>query len=613
MQQTDFKFNLGAELLEEGVRFRVWAPRCQQVDVALEDGRVFSLEKEDNGYFSAIAPELKAGTLYRFQLDGDKQFPDPCSRFQPQGPHGPSQVMDPNTYVWQDSEWPGVSMQGQVIYELHVGTFTPEGTYAAAAQQIAELKKFGITVIELMPLAEFPGRFNWGYDGVNLFAPHRFYGTPDDLKKFIDSAHAQGMAVILDVVYNHLGPDGNYIKEFTDFFFSDKKNEWGESIRFDGQQSKEVREFFIQNACYWIQEFHFDGLRLDATQDIHDSSEVHILAELSDRTRASAPGRKIILIAENEPQQVRLIQAREKNGFGLDAVWNDDFHHSAQVALTGRREAYFTDYRGSAQELLSAAKHGFLYQGQRYDWQNQPRGTRVADEPGCAFVFYLQNHDQIANSLHGERIHGLTSPAKYRALMALMLLTAETPLFFMGQEFAASQPFLFFADHEESLARKVHEGRLKFLAQFESLGTPEAAEKILDPSDMQTFFKCKLDFSERLTHSDIYNFHEDLLKLRREDSVIAAQNRKGIDGAVLSREAFAMRFQKESEARLLIVNLGAECYFNPCPEPILAPPPNKKWELVWSSDRVRYGGPGVRDACLEKGWRLPAESAVFYV
>jgi maltooligosyltrehalose trehalohydrolase len=420
---------------------------------------------------------------------------------------------------------------------------------------------------------------------------------------------------MLDVVYNHLGPDGNYLKEYSDNYFTDRyETDWGEPPNFDGPGSKEVREFFIRNACYWIAEFHMDGLRLDATQNIYDLGPFHVLAEISQRTREVAEPKKIVLVGENEPQHVILIGPLEKGGYGLDALWNDDFHHSAMVALTGRSEAYYTDYRGEPQEFISAVKRGFLYQGQRYNWQKQPRGTAVTTEPASAFILFTQNHDQVANSLYGHRIHALTSPARYRAITALMLLAPGTPMFFMGQEFGASSPFLFFADHcQQVLAGTVHRGRKEFLAQFPSYGSPEAQEQVPDPCEVSTFERSKLDLSERESHAEIYLFHQDLLRLRREDPVISSQARERIDGAALGSGALAIRFfGEDGEARLLVVNLGPNFQYNPAPEPLLAPVSGGSWHLVWSSDDPRYGGPGIINPCGEEGWMLPGESAAFF-
>jgi maltooligosyltrehalose trehalohydrolase len=525
-------------------------------------------------------------------------------------------VVDPGAFHWTDADWPGVRMRGQVIYELHVGAFTPEGTFDAAARELPELKRLGVTLIELMPVAEFPGSWSWGYDGVDLYAPAHVYGDAEAFKRFVDAAHAAGLGVILDVVYNHLGPDGNYLRVFSDDYFTDRyQTDWGEAVNYDGPGSKAVREFFIGNACYWIAEFHLDGLRLDATQNINDSGPLHVLADLSQRTRELANPRTIVLIAENEPQNVTCITPVEKGGYGLDAMWNDDFHHSIRVALTGRREAYYTDYRGEPQEFISAVKRGFLFQGQRYKWQRKPRGSAVTTEPASAFVHFIQNHDQVANALHGQRLLELASPARYRAITALLLLAPETPMLFMGQEFGASNPFLYFADHsQQKLAKSVYEGRREFLAQFPSYASPEAQEAVPDPGALSTFERSKLDLSERLSHTEIYRFHQDLLRLRREDPVIAAQARDRIDGAVLGPGALALRFfGGQRDDRLLVVNLGPDLEYDPAPEPLLAPISGGSWKLLWSSDDPGYGGPGIINPCQPRGWRLPGAGAAFFI
>jgi maltooligosyltrehalose trehalohydrolase len=570
--------------------------------------------KDEAGYFSGLVPIATAGMLYRYRLDNGDAYPDPCSRYQPQGPHGPSLIVDPSTYAWRYPDWQGVRMQGQVIYELHVGTFTPEGTLDATIAQLDELKDCGVTVIELMPLAEFPGRWNWGYDGVDLFAPAHVYGDPDALKRFVDAAHERGLGVILDVVYNHFGPDGNYLPAFSDLYLTDRHpNEWGQAINFDGQGSGPVREFFIQNACYWITEFKLDGLRLDAVHAIYDDSPVHVLAELSRQARVAAGARSIVLIAECESQLITTIQSIEDGGWGLDGVWSDDFHHISRVALTGRGQAYYSDYRGTAQELLSVIKRGFVYQGQRYQWQKKPRGTVVKNEPASGFVFYLQNHDQVANHLHGDRIHGLASHARYRAIAALLLLAPETPMLFMGQEFGASNPFLFFADHHSDLAAKVYEGRKKFLAEFPEYATPEAQAAVPDPADEATFQRSCLDLSERRRNAPIYRLHKDLLRLRRDDAILTRQDRRSLDGATLSPQALVLRYMGPADDdRLLVVNLGPDLNFMPAPEPLLAPVRDGSWTLQWSSEHPLYGGPGIVNPLSEQGWRIPSATATVF-
>jgi maltooligosyltrehalose trehalohydrolase len=594
----------------------VWAPRRRKVEVVFEgEGgqAAFELEREEGGYFSALASEASAGTLYRFRLDGeDYLYPDPASRFQPRGPHGPSRVVDPTKFRWADGEWRGAALKGQVIYELHVGTFTREGTLEEARRELPELARLGVTCVELMPLAEFPGRFGWGYDGVDLYAPTHLYGEPDDLRRFVNEAHAAGVAVILDVVYNHLGPDGNYLRQFAEDYFTDRhETEWGEALNFDGPNSKHVREFFLSNARYWVEEFHMDGLRLDATQSVHDDSDEHILSALARAVREAAAGRGTIIVGENEPQETRLVRAPEQRGYGLDGLWNDDFHHSAWVALTGHDEAYYSDYRGTPQEFVSAAKYGYLYQGQRYKWQRHRRGTPTFGLPPEVFVNYMQNHDQVANSARGLRAHELTSPGRLRAMTALLLLAPQTPLLFMGQEFASSAPFLYFADHEAELAEKVRRGRAEFLAQFRSVATRETRARLADPGDARTFERCKLDFAERERHAEVYEMHRDLLRLRREDSVFGAQARQEIDGAVLGDEAFVLRFFGEGgDDRLLVVNLGRDLNLNPAPEPLLAPPEGSVWVTLWSSEDFRYGGGGTPRLETKNNWCIPGHAAV---
>jgi maltooligosyltrehalose trehalohydrolase len=612
---------VGAEVLPQGgVHFRVWASRCQQVTVVIESGLkagaaevTVALMPERNGYFSGLVASAGAGMLYRYRVeDSANLYPDPASRFQPNGPHGPSQIIDPEAFHWTDGTWLGIHLEGQVIYEMHLGTFTQEGTWEAASRELLELAGAGITLIEVMPVADFVGRYGWGYDGVDLFAPSHLYGTPDDCRRFVDRAHALGLGVILDVVYNHLGPDGNYLAHFSPDYFTDRyTTDWGTAINFDGERSGPVREFFVANAGYWIDEFHFDGLRLDATQEIYDQSPVHILAAIAQQVRHSARGRSTILVAENEPQHAKLVRSPAQGGYGLDALWNDDFHHSAMVALTGHNQAYYTDYCGTPQELISALKWGYLYQGQWYRWQKQRRGTPTFGLKPATFVTFIQNHDQIANSSSGLRCHQLTSPGRYRAMTAVMLLGPGTPMLFQGQEFAASSPFLFFADHNEELSALVRRGRAEFLSQFPSIACPEIQSRLPDPGDPRTFERSRLDLSERHRHTEAYTLHRDLLRLRRQDPVLHSQRPGGVDGAVLGSAAFVLRFFAENgHDRLLIVNLGRDLHVDPVPEPLLAPPEHMRWKTLWSSEDPRYGGSGTPPLESEDNWHIPGEAAV---
>jgi maltooligosyltrehalose trehalohydrolase len=614
MEHPPRRIPVGAETLAAGgVHFRVWAPRRHAVDVVMEGHPPAPLSAEGNGYFSGTMSAARAGSLYKYRLDGGDSFPDPASRFQPEGPHGPSQVVDPDAYRWHDAEWKGVSLPGQVLYEMHVGTFTAEGTWEVARRELPALRSLGVTVLEVMPVADFSGRFGWGYDGVDLYAPTRLYGPPDALRAFVDEAHALGLGVMLDVVYNHFGPDGNYLPQFSDRYFTDRYGtEWGQPFNYDGEDSGPVREFIVSNAAYWIAEFHLDGLRLDATQSMHDASPEHVLAAIARQARRAARPRPIILVAENEPQETRLARPVEHGGYGLDGLWNDDFHHSAMVALTGRSEAYYSDYRGRAQELLSALKYGYLYQGQQFRWQGKRRGTPSFGLPRPAFITFIQNHDQVANSARGLRAHLLTSPGRWRALTAVMLLGPGTPMLFQGQEHASSKPFLYFADHGPELAEAVRVGRKDFLAQFRSLALAEWEGCLVpDPASPSTFEGCRLDHGERERHREAWSLHRDLIRLRRQDPVLRGQGEDGLDGAALGTHAFALRFfGKDGDDRLLVVNLGVDEHLTPAPEPLLAPPEGHLWTVLWSSEARSYGGNGTFPPDSADGWRLPAEAAV---
>ena len=595
-------------------QFRLWAPLVKTVDVVFGDGRKpAALSPEEGGYWSGFVENTPPGTLYKLAMDGSEAYPDPGSRFQPDGPHGWSQIVDAGAFTWTDEEWKGSSIRGQVIYEMHVGTFTQTGTWKAASAKLGYLRDTGITLIEVMPVADYPGRFGWGYDGVLAFAPVALYGSPDDLRSFVNEAHGMGIGVILDVVYNHLGPDGNYLPKFSPFYLSKKhRTDWGQALNFDGEQSKPVRDYFCGNAAYWIRDFHLDGLRFDATQDIHDESRPHILQELGAAARIAAGPRQILLIGENEPQDTKLIRPIEAGGYGFDALWNDDYHHSAIVGLTGKADAYYTDYLGTPEEFVTAAKYGYLFQGQWYRWQKKRRGTPTFGLPKHAMVNFIQNHDQIANSARGQRIHESSSPGNYKAMTALTLLMPGTPMLFQGQEFAASTHFFFFADHKPELAEKIRKGRVEFLSQWRSLVLPEMKKCFEDPSQLATFERSKLDHTEVQKHCEIYALHRDLITLRREDPIISLQGESGLDGVALSNECLLLRYFSPDfgEDRLLFVNLGRDLELSPAPEPLLAPPLGKRWMKLWSSDDPQYGGCGTAVLDSEENWKIPGRAAV---
>ena len=589
--------------MEGGTHFRVWSPVYERVDLMLEEpaAEVHALKREADGYFSAFVKDCHAGALYRFRLDGGESFPDPASRRQPSGVHGPSEVVDPTPFAWSDAQWRGVSIENQVLYEMHVGTFTQEGTWQAAAAQLPALADAGITVIEVMPVSEFTGRFGWGYDGTFWFAPTRLYGTPDDFRRFVDRAHSLGVGVILDVVYNHLGADGNYIGKYSPYY-QGRATEWGDGINYDGEHCGPVRQFVLANVRYWIEEFHLDGFRLDATQQIFDDSGDHIIAAIAREARSvrSAP---VIVIGESEPNQADLIRPSSAGGCGLDALWNDDFHHAAVVALTGHNPAYYSGFQGAPQEFVSAVKYGSLYQGQLYYWQKNRRGSPALDLPPTSSVVFLENHDQVANSIDGARLAARVHPGTLRAMTALQLLAPGTPLIFQGAEFGSTQPFHYFADQPAEIREKVREGRAEFLSQFPSMLS--SGVELIDPSSPATFESSKLKRTSTLP------LYRDLLRLRRTDPAFHAQRRGGVDGSVLAPQCFVLRFLTGGTGdRLLIVNLGVDLYLTSPPEPLLAPPREHRWEILWSSEHPAYGGIGTPPVENPDGWRIPGTSAV---
>ncbi|MBJ6723545.1 malto-oligosyltrehalose trehalohydrolase [Geomesophilobacter sediminis] len=620
MSEPKRRFPIGAELVKGGVHFRVWAPSCKKLEIVVlgeaKDApplETVQMTKETEGYYSGMSSQAGAGSRYKFRINGEDSFPDPASRFQPEGPHGPSQVIAPKTFAWSDQKWRGVEVTGQVIYELHIGTYTREGTWLAAMEELPALVDLGITLVEVMPVADFPGRFGWGYDGVNHFAPTRLYGEPDDMRRFVDRAHALGLGVILDVVYNHFGPEGNYLERYSLDYYSPADNLWGKAINFDGKNNGPVREFFITNAAYWMSEFHLDGLRFDATHAIFDESPINILGEITEKARQAAGERKVIMIAENETEEIRCLRPKEQKGYGMDCVWNDDFHHSAHVSLTGYHDAYYSEFLGAPQELISTIKWSYLFQGQRYFWEDKRRGTPTMGYNRSRFINFTQNHDQIGNSAWGIRLHKLANPATLRAVVTLLLLAPQTPMLFQGQEYNASTPFLYFADLSPEIAEQVHAGRIEFLKEFTNIDSPEIIATIDKPSDPNTFEQSKLDLTQRQRHDKTYALYRDLIALRREDPVFQKGYQCQIEGAVLGPNAFLLRYFLEDQQRLLLFNLGRELHLAPSPEPMLAPPEGCHWDMLWSSERIIYGGSGTPSLDLDKYWRVQGNAAVVLV
>ena len=514
---------LGAIPEAGGTRFAVWAPKARAVEVVIVDGRAHALERGDDGIFAGRVPGVGAGARYCYRVDGGRGLPDPASRWQPEGVHGPSEVIDPSAFAWSDTRWEGLRGRALVIYELHVGTFTSAGTFAAAEARLDELVSLGVSAVELMPVAEFPGRWNWGYDGVDLFAPSHSYGHPDDLRRLVDGAHRRGLAVILDVVYNHLGPDGAYLSAYSPYYFTDRhKSPWGDGVNLDGPHSEHVRAFFMENALHWIDEYHVDGLRLDATHALQDDSRRHFLAELAARVRQEAGHRGALLIAEDERNLDRLVRDEGEGGFGLDAVWADDFHHHVRRLLAGDSEGYFASFSGTTRDLANTMARGWFFVGQACH-TGKPRGTNPSGIPLNRFVICLQNHDQVGNRALGERLHHQVDLASYRAASALLLCAPETPLLFMGQEWAASAPFLYFTDHEPELGSKVTEGRREEFSAFSAFADPATRDRIPDPQAASTFRRSQLQWDERdaMPHAGVWRLYQALLARRRAEPALA--------------------------------------------------------------------------------------------
>jgi maltooligosyltrehalose trehalohydrolase len=519
------KMPFGAECREDGsVRFRLWAPTARSVELSLAGAKRSThipMQEPGEGWFELITDAAKQGTQYRFRINGEQEVPDPAARFQPRDVHGPSEVVDPESFEWHDDEWRGKPWEEAVVYELHVGAFTPSGKFSSVRMRLDYLAELGVTAIELMPVADFPGKRNWGYDGVFPFAPDSSYGRPEDLKRLIQSAHDHGIMVLLDVVYNHFGPEGNYLNSYAPQFFTDRhRTPWGHAINFDGPDSRAVRDFFIHNALYWLTEYHFDGLRLDAVHAILDDSTPHFLTELAETIRnGMEPDRQVHLILENELNQAHLLKRTKlcKPEF-YDAQWNDDIHHALHVLVTGEKDGYYSDHSDRPIGRLGRClSEGFDYQGEVSFYRNgQTRGERSTGLPPSAFVSFLQNHDQVGNRAFGERITTIANPRAVRTAVSILLLAPSPPLLFMGEEFGVESPFLFFCDFEKNLAPAVAAGRRNEFARFARFNDPAAREGIPDPNAATTFKASKLDWHDlaQPRHQEWLSFYRTLLKLR---------------------------------------------------------------------------------------------------
>jgi maltooligosyltrehalose trehalohydrolase len=584
----------GALPIEAGVRYRVWAPAHQSMEVRVYTeggavGHTVPLLRVEGGYFEGIDPAGHAGDLYKFRLPDGGEFPDPASRSQAAGVHGPSRVVDARGFAWHDAAWQRPSFRDLVLYELHIGTFTPQGTFRGAIARLEYLRGLGINAIELMPVADFPGARGWGYDGVLQFAPAEAYGSPDDLRALVDAAHAHGIAVLLDVVYNHFGPAGNYLNQYTPYFFSSEdKTPWGDAVNFGHEHSAAVRAFYRANLFHWMADFHFDGFRLDATHAIFDKSEPHILAELA----ALVHARGGYIIAEDERNEARIITDPAEGGYGFNAVWADDFHHIVEVGLI-EASVYQRDFEGDLVELEKALQQGWYYTGQLSKRRGKPKGTPAHTLPPERFVFCISNHDQIGNRAFGERLNHLVTPAAYRAASALLLLTPHTPLLFMGQEWGASTPFQYFTDHDEELGREIEKGRRE---EFREAFAKSHEQGEVPPCQAEaTFLRSKLNWAELdgAEHAPMLALYRELIRLRREQAAFRPASRELVRVAALEGKTLALRAPAPDGDWLVLCDLNGEATVSLHAEVCKLDAPQRAWERVLSTNEERFGGSGA--------------------
>jgi len=554
----------GTQVLDDGrVRFRLWAPGSEKVSLCIEQGAdelILPMEARPQGWFECITDRAGAGTRYRYRVSDEMRVPDPVSRYNPDDVHQASEVIVPQLFTWTDTQWKGRPWEEVVLYELHVGTFSPEGTFKGVRDRLDYFVDLGVTAIELMPVADFPGERNWGYDGVLLFAPDHTYGRPEDLKELVQAAHEKGLMVFLDVVYNHFGPEGNYLHLYASPFFKDEHTPWGVAINYDAAHSRTVRDFYIHNVLYWLDEYRFDGLRLDAVHSIMDGSDPDILDEIAEAVR-QGPGRErhIHLVLENDNNEARYLERPGR----FDAQWNDDIHHALHVLLTGESGGYYRDYADSPmRHLVRCLTEGFAFQGEPSMHRNsEPRGTPSAHLPATAFVSMLQNHDQVGNRAFGERLAAIADPRPLRAAISLTLLAPSIPLLFMGEEFGALTPFLFFCDFGRELAQAVTDGRRKEFAKFPAFNDPEARNRIPDPGHLDTFERSKLDWHswEQPEHQSWFKLYKMLLDLRRMHIMPRLHGLEGGNATVrpVGERSVAIEWRLGDGSRLAVLaNLG---------------------------------------------------------
>ena len=536
----------GAVPVRGGARFRVWAPAARDLTLVLHDGRAagdYALPRDHEGVFDRIVDHAAAGDRYSYRVNGGDPRPDPASRYQPDGVHGPSQIVDPGSFAWTDGRWGGRPAADRIVYELHVGTFSPEGTFAGTTARLDALRDLGITVVELMPVADFPGSRNWGYDGACLYAPSRAYGTPDDLRRLVDRAHQLGIAVALDVVYNHLGPEGAYISQFDDRYFThERSTPWGCAVNLDRDGAAMVRRFIVDNAVHWMREYHFDGLRIDAVHALLEDDTGAIVRDLAARVRAASP-QTAFVHAEDERNLAAIVEDASSGGWGLDGLWADDFHHIVRRLLAGDDRGYYADFHGTTTELAQTLRHGWLFAGQYSERLGRGRGTDPSRAPMYRFVICLQNHDQIGNRAMGDRLHASIPPECWRAASTLLLTVPMTPLLFMGQEWGASTPFLYFTDLEPALGESVTAGRRREFAEFPEFSDAGALQTIPDPQARDTFEKSRLNWDERdePAHRAVLELYRALIALRLDHPALAASADLSGSADAIDDDTVAMR------------------------------------------------------------------------
>jgi maltooligosyltrehalose trehalohydrolase len=609
---SDSNGKLGARCRENGgCDFLVWAPRAQRLDlhVISPRERCLPMQQLPDGYFKVHVRDVAPGARYFYRFESGEERPDPSSQFQPEGVHGPSEVVDLR-FQWDDESWRGIELRDYVFYELHVGTFTPEGTFDAIIPRLPQLKDLGVTAIELMPVAQFPGSRNWGYDGADPFAVQSSYGGPHALKRLVNACHRAGLAAVLDVVYNHLGPEGNYLSRFGPYFTDFYHTPWGEAINFDRAQSDHVRRYFIENALQWVDDFHFDALRLDAVHAITDTSAQPFLGELAATVhrRGAELGRRIYLFPESDLNDARIVSPDPVCGYGLDAAWNDDFHHSLHTLLTGDRQGYYADF-GSTAQLAKALSEGFVYSGQESKYRGRRHGNSSKSLSAEKFVVFAQNHDQVGNRRLGERLSSLVSFEALKVAAGLVLLSPFLPLLFMGEEYGETAPFLYFVSHgDPALIEAVRKGRREEFSRFAWDGD------IPDPQDEATFARCRIDWNSRCTppRKILRDFYKELLRFRREDSVLSRRDKNNIQAIPFdSPKALSLRRWHDSRQRLAVFN------FETNPARLRISPPAGIWEKLLDSSDSRWNGPGGGppdriEASGELQLTIPASSFALY-